>query len=99
MRYGTIPLVRRTGGLADTVFDGLNGFVFEKRSGEEFLSTCKRAVAVYSDGPKWRKLVTTAMSADYSWERSAKAYADLYEHAVELRRQGGASALAEKRTG
>ncbi len=99
MRYGTIPLVRRTGGLADTVFDDQNGFVFEKRSGEEFLATCKRAVTTYGDGPKWRKLVTAAMSADYSWERSAKAYSALYEHAVDQRRHTGASALAEKRTG
>ena len=99
MRYGTIPLVRRTGGLADTVFDGQNGFVFENRSGEEFLATCRRAVAAFGNSTKWRKLVKNAMDADYSWKRSAKAYVELYQRAVASRRELGDAALGEKRTG
>ena len=82
MRYGTIPLVRRTGGLADTVFEGQNGFVFENRSGEEFLAACKRAVTTFKSKTKWHKLVEHAMTADYSWKRSAKEYVSLYEQAL-----------------
>jgi starch synthase len=99
MRYGTIPLVRRTGGLADTVFDNLNGFVFDHRNAEEFLATCRRAVKTFGDKGTWNLLVKTAMSADYSWTRSAKDYVALYERALDQRRVTGSSALAEKRTG
>ncbi len=87
MRYGTVPLVRKTGGLADTVFDGLNGFVFEQRSSEEFLATCKRAITTFGDPDKWGKLVQSAMTADHSWTRSACDYVDMYEKALEERRQ------------
>jgi starch synthase len=86
MRYGTIPLVRKTGGLADTVFDGLNGFVFEERSSAEFLATCKRAVTTFGDPDKWTKLVHSAMTSDHSWERSACEYVEMYEKALEDRR-------------
>lgn len=99
MRYGTIPLVRRTGGLADTVFEGQNGFVFENRSAEEFLSACRRAVATYQSKTKWRKLVESAMTADYSWKRSAKEYVRLYERALTHRREQSAAIVSEQRTG
>jgi starch synthase len=86
MRYGTIPVVRRTGGLADTVFEGMNGFVFEEKTTEEFLLTCARSVAAYTDKKVWGKLVKSAMTSDHSWDRSAKAYVALYDKALEDRK-------------
>lgn len=83
MRYGSIPVVRRTGGLADTVldFDGKagNGFVFDAYQSEALLAAVKRALAAYEDKPAWRRLVKRAMLTDFSWEKSAQAYVELYE--------------------
>lgn len=92
MRYGTLPLVRKTGGLADTVFEGQNGFVFEERSHEEFLAACKRAIAGYDKPRVWSRLVKQAMECDFSWSRSAKEYVSLYERALTDRRDAAAIA-------
>lgn len=86
MRYGALPIVRRTGGLADTVFEGKNGFVFEKRSAREMFEAIKRGVATYHDSSRWSEMVQTAMSGDYGWEASANEYADMYEDALRSRR-------------
>ena len=88
MRYGTIPLVRRTGGLADTVSDKVNGFVFEQRSEEELMQTCRRALACYRNEAAWKKMMLTAMSTDFSWDRSAKEYIAMYERGLHDRRNG-----------
>ncbi len=87
MRYGTIPVVRFTGGLADTVFEGLNGFVFHNRSAMEFLAAVERFCDAYADGAKWSEMVKSAMNGDYSWDRSARRYAALYEEVLLERRQ------------
>ncbi len=92
MRYGTIPLVRKTGGLADTVEDvkiregGLfrreikgTGFVFEKYSLSDFLTALDRAFNVYARPDLWRKLQKNAMLQDFSWRKSAKKYLKLYK--------------------
>jgi starch synthase len=82
-RYGTIPIVRRTGGLADTVipFDGEagNGFVFSAYSAEEMMAAIRQALTVYSDPDQWRLLTTRAMIQDWSWDKSARQYMDLYQ--------------------
>jgi starch synthase len=92
LRYGTIPIVRSTGGLADTVeeYDPVggagNGFAFEEYGPVALLGSIGRGVLTYQDGGSWARLVQNAMSADFSWERSAAKYAELYSRAVRRRR-------------
>ena len=76
-----MPLVYKTGGLADTV-DAGNGFVFDVYSSEEFLKTVKKALNLYRAPEKWQKLLFRAMKADFSWLESAKKYVQLYEKAL-----------------
>jgi starch synthase len=83
LRYGTIPVVRKTGGLADTIIEYKNGkgngFVFDKYNHEELLKAIKRALKLYKNREEWIKLVRLAMSYDYSWQVSAKKYTELYK--------------------
>ncbi len=84
LRYGTIPVVRATGGLADTIqeYDPTtgegNGFVFKAFKPGEFLAAIQRAHRVYGDRGRWRTLVKRAMECDFSWGASAKRYLELY---------------------
>jgi starch synthase len=87
MRYGTIPVVRRTGGLADSVVDttpetltnGLaTGFVFDEYSTEALLATIDRALAAYRQKSVWRQLQKNGMEKDFSWAASAHKYIELY---------------------
>lgn len=83
MRYGSVPVVRATGGLADTVKDGHTGFTFQDYSSDAFWETLSRAIYVYNiDRPRWRNIQMNGMRADFSWERSAKGYQQLYEWAI-----------------
>ena len=84
LKYGSIPIVRETGGLKDTIVpynkytgDG-NGFSFENYSSEELLDTINRALDLYNDKIAWDKLVENAMLSNNSWESSAKNYMNLY---------------------
>lgn len=85
MRYGTIPVVRATGGLDDTVEDCSNngkgtGFKFEKYDAKELLKAIQRAVKMYQQHPEdWKKLMRNGMTKDFSWEHSAKKYVQLYK--------------------
>jgi starch synthase len=93
LRYGTLPIVRHTGGLADVVQDAVlspktgNGFVFKAPDFRELLGAIERALEVYSlDPDRWLQLQTTAMQArdryghDFTWTTAAKRYlAELYE--------------------
>ncbi len=79
-RYGTIPLVFKTGGLADTVNKD-NGFIFDKYSSDALIKAIKQAGAVFKDKTKWDALVKKAMKLDFSWEESAKKYLQLYAKA------------------
>ncbi|MCX8057708.1 MAG: glycogen synthase GlgA [Ignavibacteria bacterium] len=85
MKYGTIPIVRYTGGLADTVvrINGNNGdgtgFVFKKYEVEDMMKEIKRALKLYNDKETWYKLMKNAMSKDFSWYNSAKKYIELYK--------------------
>ena len=85
-RYGTLPIVRSTGGLADTIRDEQNGFVFPNVSAKELYACVDRAATAFADPPRWRSLVTSAMHSDFSWNVSAGAYKSLYEEALEARR-------------
>jgi len=86
MRYGTVPVVRSTGGLADTVFEGANGFVFEHLDPSEFLGAVERVRNAYQNPDTWRALMLNGMEADLSWDSSALDYAKLYGEAVNSRR-------------
>ncbi|MCC6403281.1 MAG: glycogen synthase [Fimbriimonadaceae bacterium] len=77
MRYGTLPVVRNTGGLADSVTDGVDGFVFEGRSQEAFSQAVGRALAVY-DTPERQRMIQAAMTKDFSWDARAQEYVELY---------------------
>lgn len=92
MHYGAVPVVRRTGGLADTVTDvdehpeSANGFVFDEYSSFAFEAALKRACVAFRDPALWRKLQTNGMARDYSWRVSAGRYVEAYVAA--LRRRG-----------
>ena len=89
MRYGTIPVVRTTGGLADTVYDYTtnqlygNGFVFRELQPSAFLDAIRRALRVYRERPQaWRELVARVMVQDFSWSKSGASYVELYQKAL-----------------
>ena len=80
MRYGCIPIVRATGGLADTVWDEQTGFVFDGYDSGSFWRAIQRATYTYNtDQPYWQNMVRQAMQQDFSWHRSAREYEALYE--------------------
>jgi starch synthase len=91
MRYGSIPIVRHVGGLADTVrnFDTLkeegNGFVFKDFNEYSLFGQIARAYELYKNKEVWRKLQENAMKSDYSWKYSAKEYEKLYERAISFK--------------
>jgi starch synthase len=87
LRYGTLPVVRAVGGLADTVVDAsvqnlaagtATGFVFEQPLAEEFLAAAQRGITLWHDQPAWRAVQLAAMAQDFSWQRSAERYLELY---------------------
>lgn len=93
MRYGTIPLVRATGGLEDTVVDyavrpeQATGFTFGPYEADALWQTIQRALRLWRQDPRaWRRLQVNAMRADFSWERSAAEYVNLYRLAIKKRR-------------
>jgi starch synthase len=91
LRYGTVPVVRATGGLDDTIepFDPKTGkgtgFKFEEYTGEALLECVRRALAVFRDPKAWHKLMANGMAKDFSWKSSAGEYAKLYEKARKAR--------------
>lgn len=89
LKYGTVPIVRETGGLADTVQEfspgsangAGTGFVFRHYDAGELLDAVRRALKVYEDQTAWKRLMLAGMTKDYSWETSAKKYLNLYDRA------------------
>jgi len=92
MRYGAIPIVRHTGGLADTVqnlapaLDKGSGFVFEAYDVEALVAVVKRAISVFGYRQAWREAMRRIMVADFSWQVSAKKYEAAYRRLLELRK-------------
>ena len=91
LRYGTLPVVRDVGGLADTVVDAntrtiknrtANGFVIPTQTASDLLATLQRALELYRNTDTWRQLQITAMGSDYSWHVSAEHYLALYQQAL-----------------
>lgn len=91
MRYGTIPIVRATGGLRDTVlpFDSTTrqgtGFVFSEATANALVGAVSTAVEVFHDKEAWSQLQRNAMAQDFSWDRSALRYIELYRQAVAMK--------------
>ena len=97
LRYGAIPIVRKVGGLADTIknvrikkrFLGLkreiegSGFVLKEYDVDKFVKVLKRAFSFYQDKKLWRKLQMKVMKENYSWEKSAQKYLKLYQRLIE----------------
>ncbi len=83
MRYGCIPVARATGGLKDTIHDflspGATGFLFKEASATALAETLVRAISEFNDRSGWQKLQLCGMRTDFSWQRSAIAYAHLYQ--------------------
>jgi starch synthase len=83
MRYGSVPVVRATGGLADTVRDGVTGFTFYQYGADDFWRALERAIYIYrNDRTIWSAIQRNGMQADFSWARSASGYQQLYEWAI-----------------
>ena len=91
LRYGTVPLVRATGGLADTVqnFDPASGsgtgFTFDEYSPQALLGTLRWALGVFMDRRTWRRMQQAGMRQDHSWAASARRYVEVYERAMASR--------------
>ncbi|OFV89613.1 MAG: starch synthase [Acidobacteria bacterium RIFCSPLOWO2_12_FULL_65_11] len=98
LRYGTVPVVRAVGGLADTVVDYApsrrfggasssghkksTGFVFQEYTPQGVLEALNRALALYADPKRWKALQRAGMAQDHSWDRSAREYVRIYERAI-----------------
>ena len=92
LRYGTLPVVRDTGGLADTVIDASDenrremratGFKFSNPSADELYNTLIKVNELFSHPRLWRRMILTAMAQDFSWINSAQAYLHLYEQLMD----------------
>ena len=103
LRYGTPPVVRATGGLADTVVDcseatlaagTANGFVFEDATAQALLETIRRAIAAWHDKALWRKLQRNGMLLDLGWARAAEAYKAIYAGLSKKKKAGRARSPA-----
>ena len=85
LAYGAIPVVHKTGGLADTITEApgeQNGFVFEHHTVQDMLAVLGRALETYRDQAAWRRLVAYSMACDFSWDQSAKRYLEMYHRAL-----------------
>jgi starch synthase len=98
LRYGTVPVVRKTGGLADTIVDAApkavargeaNGFVFEEYAPDAFLDAVKRALWAFQNPRLWRQLQRVGMRQDFSWSRSARRYIAAYKRLITTRGRVG----------
>jgi starch synthase len=101
LKYGTVPIVRATGGLDDTIepWDARTGkgtgFKFSDYTGEALLATIKQALLAYRDPSSWQTLMRNGMSRDFSWGASAREYGKVYERARQVRASADAVAAAD----
>lgn len=88
LRYGTVPIVRVTGGLADTIHDcgdgEGNGFTFQSYNAHDMLDACLRAKSAYENKDMWKELTQRALKCDFSWKQSAQSYIALYDEMLSL---------------
>ncbi|HEB98954.1 MAG TPA: glycogen synthase GlgA [Thiotrichales bacterium] len=92
LRYGTVPVVRRTGGLADTVVDATEeslrdgtatGFQFDAAEAGALQAAIERALGLYAQPPVWRRIQAAGMRQDFSWKKSARRYTEIYQRALD----------------
>lgn len=101
LKYGTVPIVRATGGLDDTIepWDARTGkgtgFKFSDYTGEALLATIKQALLAYRDPSSWQTLMRNGMTRDFSWGASAREYGKIYDRARQLRASADAAAAAD----
>ncbi|MBP6899444.1 MAG: glycogen synthase GlgA [Burkholderiaceae bacterium] len=93
LRYGTLPIVRRVGGLADTVADGVTGLVFDEATPTALAEVLRRALALRRQAGAWRAMMAAGMGQDLSWAGPARQYLDLYQAAL----AGGAAERGQRR--
>ncbi|MEP7116030.1 MAG: glycogen synthase GlgA [Acidobacteriota bacterium] len=92
LRYGTVPIVRATGGLVDSVVPWNattkkgTGFLFAEYSAEAMLAALREAVHVFGDRPQWTRLQQNGMKADFSWDRAAREYVTVYKRVIAAKR-------------
>jgi starch synthase len=79
LRYGTVPIVHATGGLRDTVEDGVTGFLFHEATPAALMGAIERALNAYTDSDTWQRMMVAGMRRDFSWEKSALQYAQVYQ--------------------
>jgi len=84
-RYGALPVARRVGGLADTIIDGVTGFLFDLYTPDEFDRAIARALAVYEDQPTYIEHARAAMRLDFSWAEPVSRYREVYRRVLALR--------------
>jgi starch synthase len=77
-RYGAVPIARRVGGLADTIEDGISGFLFDEYSSEDLLRVARHVMDRYHDTVAWEQMMRNAMGKDFSWAQSSAKYLDVY---------------------
>ena len=94
LRYGTLPVVARVGGLADTVIDAneaaiadgvATGFQFAPVTAEALAETLRQAIGLYQDQPTWQKMVRRAMTREVGWDRAARHYLQVYRELLDER--------------
>src|ERR1051326_2401346 len=81
-RYGTIPIARRVGGLADTIEDGVTGFLFDDYTPEDFTRAVMRAIDQFDEPDGWLEMIRAGMSRDFGWEQSATKYLHVYHRGM-----------------
>jgi len=92
LKYGTVPVVRATGGLADTIEDvnedrlSGTGFVFHEYEVDDMLAAVRRAIDLFARKRSWRRIMKNGMSKDFSWENSAREYEVLYRKVLNRQR-------------
>jgi starch synthase len=98
-RYGTLPIAHATGGLADTIEDGVTGFLFSNPGSDGLMQACTRAFEVFEDAPRLAAMRQAAMARTFGWSEPAAAYAALYRRLVHSVVSFGAVRRAERPSG
>jgi starch synthase len=83
MRYGTLPVAHKTGGLSDTIEDGKTGFLFREFNLPSFMDALSRAMKAFHDKETWMQMIGNAMDKDFSWKKSAREYIAIYQNALQ----------------
>jgi len=82
-RYGALPLVRRVGGLADTVDQGITGLIFDAFQAEPLVGAALRGLDLYARQAEWQRMMRAAMARDFSWEQSVAKYLQVYRSVID----------------